>query len=272
MSNKLSYGIIFFVFIGIFFSLKINAQEKTALDTIVISPRLDYTTEKDSAMVPMEETSLADEDTVNYADTLVSKFRPIPTDTIQKLNKDKGFYYKDYFDSLLRARQKMLTDEPKKTKRTGDSFLSLLFRLLIWVGAISVFVFLVYKLFLSNSSLFSGNRRNTTGEKISVDIENPDDPASLVDDAVRQANYRLAVRYLFLQTLKNLADKKYIQTGSEKTNYQYVNELSGHPLVNEFASLTLKYEYVWYGEYPLDIDLYDQIYNGFKNFNKNIGR
>jgi len=267
LKKKLLYGILFLFFNGIFFSLKLNAQDQPALDTIIITPESNYETNADSATAVIDEKIEPGDETVTYNDSLISRFRPIPSDTIQMMNGDSRFYYKNYFDSLLRASQ-----IPKKVKPVDNSFLKLLFELIIWIGAIGIFAFLVYKLFLSNSSLFARNRRNVNGEKIKVDDENPEDPASLVDMAVSEGNYRLAVRYLYLQTLINLAEKKYLRTGTEKTNYQYVNEIRNQPFANDFASLTLKYEYVWYGEYPLDNEVYEQIQTGFKNFNKHIGR
>ena len=260
MKKKIIYTVLFIFFSEIFFPLHLAAQEKELPDTITInSPGNNYPPSTDSAA--------AADDVAN--DTLFSRFRPIPFDTIKQINSDKGFYYKNYFDSLLRATGQIKRKEPKPI---NDSFFSLLFKLIIWIGAVGLFAFLVYKLFLSNSSLFARNKKNTPGEKMKPEDENPEDPASLVDLAVREGNYRLAVRYLFLQTLKNLADKKYLQTGTEKTNYQYVNEIRKHSFANEFASLTLQYEYVWYGEYPLTYDMFEQVHAGFKNFNKQIGR
>ncbi len=272
MKRKFLYSILSFVFCEIFFSLNVSAQSDTLQDTVIITPDIDYSTDAVSEEVSMDTATESDSESETSNDSLISNFRLIPNDTIQLLNKDKGFYYKNYFDSLLRATQKIKKNEPVKIKPVDDSFFSLLFKLIIWVGAISVFAFLVYKLFISNSSLFTRNRKNSNGEKIIVDNENPENPASLIDLAVSEGNFRLAVRYLYLQTLINLAEKKYLQTGTEKTNYQYVNELRNQPFANEFASLTLKYEYVWYGEYPLEQNMFQQIQSEFKNFNKQFGR
>ena len=63
--------------------------------------------------------------------------------------------------------------------------------------------------------------------------------------------------------------KKFIEINTNKTNYEYVMELRKHKFANEFASLTLQYEYVWYGEYPVDERLFEQIQGSFTQFNKN---
>jgi len=51
-----------------------------------------------------------------------------------------------------------------------------------------------------------------------------------------------------------------------------VLEVRKHKFANEFASLTLQYEYIWYGEYPIDERLFEQIQGGFSQFNKNLTR
>lgn len=279
MKINLSYCRLLILLVAFPFSLTAAAQTVAESDTIVITPKGNYSTitdtvefaagENDSVVTMAENIEEAGAGT--YSDTLLSQYRPIPEDTIRRINEDKGFYYKNYFDSLLRASQN-ISNKSKKIKVPDSSFFSSLFKLIIWIGAISLLAYLVYKLFLSNSSMFSRNRKNYDTENIKVDEENPENPGALVEQAVREGNYRFAVRYLYLQTLMNLAEKKYVQTGSDKTNYQYVSELRNQPFVNEFSSLTLQYEYVWYGGYDLDEDIFDQIYLGFKNFNKTIGR
>ena len=102
--------------------------------------------------------------------------------------------------------------------------------------------------------------------------ETTSDPDTLLRNAIKNRNYRLAVRYLYLQVLGKLAERKLIEINSNKTNYEYVNEVRKHKFANEFASLTLKYEYVWYGEYPVDEKLFEQIQGSFHQFNKNITR
>src|SRR6185436_2965937 len=124
---------------------------------------------------------------------------------------------------------------------------------------------------LSNSSFFSRSRKNISSD-IQVTTEDTSDPDSMLRNAIKNGNYRLAVRYLYLQALRRLSEKKFIEINSNKTNYEYVNEVRKHKFANEFASLTLKYEYVWYGEYPVDEKLFEQIQNSFTLFHKNLTR
>ena len=114
----------------------------------------------------------------------------------------------------------------------------------------------------------SRSRKNIASD-IAVVEEDASDTDSLLRNAIKNGNYRLAVRYLYLQSLKRLSERKYIEINTNKTNYEYVTEIRKHKFANEFASLTLQYEYVWYGEYPVDERLFEQIQNSFTRFTKN---
>jgi len=254
LKNKLSYRLLVFLIASLSF-ISVNAQEETTPDTVIA--------EDQPAVVEAE-----DENNL-YPDTLAMNHRSVVNDTVQAITSDKGFYYKSYLDSLLRASQ---PDKPKpqETKESsGFDLFGSLFGLIFWIVAIGLFVFLIYKLFLSNSSILARSRKNISRD-ISVEKEEDStDPDALLRNAIRSGNYRLAVRYLYLQLLTRLSDKKYIEINKSKTNYEYVNEIRRHSFANEFASLTLKYEYVWYGEYPVDQKLFEQLQGNFTDFQKN---
>ena len=209
------------------------------------------------------------EESTYYPDTLKRELRFIVYDSVQAVNSDKGFYYKKYMDSLLRATQFKVRKPRRNVNLSGSDFFSSIFGVIFWILAIGLFGYLVYRLFLSNSSFLSRNRKNVASDIAVIEEENANDPDSLLRNAIKSGNYRLAVRYLYLQSLKRLSEKKFIEINTNKTNYEYVTEIRKHKFANEFASLTLQYEYVWYGEYPVDERLFEQIQNGFTQFNKN---
>jgi hypothetical protein len=88
-----------------------------------------------------------------------------------------------------------------------------------------------------------------------------------IQNAVDQSNYRLAVRLLYLKALKNLNDEHLIIWQPEKTNQAYVGELKNEEQQSQFAVLTRKFEYIWYGAFPLEQESFQQIYRNFQQFN-----
>jgi len=89
-----------------------------------------------------------------------------------------------------------------------------------------------------------------------------------IDEAVGQRNFRLAVRLLYLKTIKQLTDAGRIAYKAEKTNRQYVYELANSPLQTDFERLTSQFEFVWYGDFPVDEAQFSALRTAFVAFNK----
>lgn len=84
-------------------------------------------------------------------------------------------------------------------------------------------------------------------------------------DFEKQEDYRYAVRYHFLFTLKKLADKEHINWNPEKTNKDYYNELKDNSLKNSFKELIYIFDNVWYGDFTVDKKTYTQFKQKFLN-------
>ncbi|GAB3896286.1 hypothetical protein GCM10028803_13710 [Larkinella knui] len=87
-----------------------------------------------------------------------------------------------------------------------------------------------------------------------------------IDAAVAQRNYRLAVRLLYLQTLKHLSNHNLIDWKPNKTNRSYVYELAQSPLQPEFETLTTQFEYIWYGDFPITEERFKPLQESFLRF------
>jgi hypothetical protein len=216
----------------VFFTVQLHAQDTAA-------PAIDITIDETAADDDNEDTD--EQDLPQYfPDTLSRIYRSIVYDSVEAINADKGFYYKSYMDSILRASMK----KPEKTKKPidfrGSGFFNSIFGVIFWILAIGLFCYIVYQLFLSNSSFFSRSRKNIAADITATTETDTNDPEAQLRNAIRNGNYRLAIRYLYLQTLSRLAERKFIEINTNKTNYEYVNEVRKHKFANEFASLTLK--------------------------------
>jgi hypothetical protein len=74
----------------------------------------------------------------------------------------------------------------------------------------------------------------------------------LINSSLKENNYRLATRYLYLKSLKSLANKKTIEWHFDKTNSDYINEIKDVKVKVLFKRVSYIYDYVWYGEFPID--------------------
>lgn len=133
-----------------------------------------------------------------------------------------------------------------------------------------IIIFFVIKLTgMDVSLLFSGKPAQTvipyaeTGEDIHI-ISFEEEIAK----AVALQNYRVAVRLLYLKSLKRLSDSGRIRWEPGKTNSAYVNELKNVLQKQKFSILTRDFEYIWYGDFPLNSTAFELIQNDFREFNR----
>jgi hypothetical protein len=94
--------------------------------------------------------------------------------------------------------------------------------------------------------------------------------ADEIENALRNQNYRLAVRLLYLQTLKHLSDKEIIDWQPAKTNSAYVKEVQGENGYHDFSTLTYQFEYIWYGDFEINQLAYSHIQQSFQQFNEAV--
>ena len=86
-----------------------------------------------------------------------------------------------------------------------------------------------------------------------------------IKDAVKQENYRKAMRFLYIKFLKVLVDNELIEWEINKTNKDYRKEMKKSKFFSLFKYLTLVYEYAWYGEFEINKTQYN---NYLKDYNK----
>ncbi len=92
----------------------------------------------------------------------------------------------------------------------------------------------------------------------------------LIDEAVAARHYRRAVRLLYLKTLKALVARHLIDWQRDKTNQEYVDELRAPALRRPFAALTTLFEYVWYGDFPVDETVFGRVRGSFTRFDEQM--
>lgn len=208
------------------------------------------------------------------ADTTVS-FRTIPnlSDTVAMLKARKDFAYAKNLDSLLRTVQKQhatRNTSPERNTFFDGLFSSGIFKFILWTLAGLFIAYILSKLFL-NKGLFVRSAKNKVIEVVPTEDElflqqNFD---QLIHQSYKLGDYKVAVRYLFLKTLRQLSDKSFIAFGIDKTNSRYLNEIPSQRSA-DFAELIRQYEYIWYGNFPIDQQYYAGLESKFTAFLQKI--
>ena len=83
-------------------------------------------------------------------------------------------------------------------------------------------------------------------EKMEDDLANYH-PGHYISQALEAGKYDLAIRLYYQALLKELSIRKLVTWKKGKTNFEYLRELRTHCLYDDFHSLTLIFERIWYG-------------------------
>lgn len=244
----------------------------TVPDTVstVVEQEDVYDDETDEVSTVQKQSSTTGTATVRYDSSAVH----VRSVTLDKYRSDSDFNYdrtasvnpslweqfKEWLWSLL---QRFLPDNPE----TVATIWNWVFYTLI-AGAI---IFVAFRLFgMSFTGAFRKSLKNSlTSELLGEDIHEMDFDR-LIDEAAEQQQYRIAVRLLYLRTLKEMTDKEYIRWAPDKTNREYVHELTGSDMRKRFEHLTLLFEYIWYGDFPVDRTLFEQSRTLFNDFRSTV--
>lgn len=239
----------------------------------------------DSLVINVEADS-ADAGSEIVVDTVVTKtLFDRNNDSIQKWKKSREFGYMPYLDSLLRKKNNLKIDTVNidngtinKSTATSDfsdsnKFLnSFPVKIFFWLTAIFFIGFIMYKLFFTGGLFAKKNIKPGDGpaNKEPHILNEYSTYNVLIHEAESKNDFNLAIRYLYLQSLKRLADRELILFSPDKTNNFYVQELSGCSYQQEFATLTDNYDYIWYGRFSIDGPQYQKLKEQFILFNKKI--
>lgn len=142
---------------------------------------------------------------------------------------------------------------------------------IIAIIVVGILLYFIVKFFVEKQgNFFFGKKNRKTGEIRDEDLHENIHEINFPESILKfekQGDYRSAVRYQFLFILKKLSDNNLISWNQEKTNKDYVADLSNSPLNKDFRNLSYIFDYVWYGEFPINKTRYLEFKNQFQNFN-----
>ena len=231
--------------------------------------------QKDS-LAASDDTSL-DKNSFSDSDSIVHKWK-----------QSHEFAYMHYLDSLLRKQKDLKSDTVSINESTGkinrnhplrrdvstlnQVLNSLPLKIFFWTLALIFIGFISYKVLFKNG-VFTRNKSKYSAEEEEESLHDLDDLLeydALISVAENNNDFNLATRYLYLKTLKNLSERGFINFTPDKTNKEYLQEMSLNNYSGEFESLTRNYEYAWYGKFLIDANAYQQLKERFNLFNKKV--
>jgi hypothetical protein len=201
-----------------------------------------------------------------------AELRKVPDSMVNSLQKQKDFAYAN--DPEYWAREQERKAEARSTSNSkgfwsyfNDFFAGKTIRTITYGALIAFFLFVIYRIIVVNKLFlfYSAKKAKTaeTDEGVDITDDNLDDK---IQKAVAAKEHRLAVRFMYLKALQLLNDKQWIRYHADGTNHEYVSQMSGHRLANDFGFLTRIYDYMWYGEFTVTEEQFEIVYKNFSHF------
>ncbi len=210
----------------------------------------------------------------NYSgDTSSIKVRNFSSGTMSEYKNDPDFQYElvaeppqslwDRFWSWFwqKAGEILNTDAGNRIAKT-----------IVIVVSIAILLFFIGKLTGMTRAGIFGKDSKAGQLRYSIHSEDIHDInfEAAIQQAIDDRNFRLAVRMLYLQSLKSLADRGKINWQLNKTNVAYVHELQGTAYQLIFRDLTWQFERNWYGDVPISEEEFAGVRGQFNMFNQQL--
>lgn len=206
-------------------------------------------------------------ESVSLEDQKPVSSRPVDRRKVAQLKQEDDFWY---VDTAPEKEKRPARQKPPEQKQSPEWV-----RNLLWVLVVGGFVTLIiWFLMASDVKLFRKTptvlTRHEEEEEFSTENLFDIDYDSALKKAVADQNYRLAIRLLYLQTLRELALRNIIQYRQERTNNDYLMQLFHTPYYRHFFRLTRNFEYAWYGQFPVSQPSFEQIRSEFSSFKQQM--
>jgi len=221
-------------------------------------------------------------DTVNVQtdQTEITKIK-IPKENIQQYKNNKDFDY-ELKESKTNIFVKIINWVKRKIKAA-------LYKILTWlIGAKSagkvmqyilkslpyvavlVFTYLLFRFLIGANLINLKRNKNISLNQVYFSEDEKlikeENLAQLIQKSIQNKDYRAAIRYYYLNILKNLMNNQLIDWKPEKTNYDYVKEIDETKLKEQFKNLTYIYDFIWYGNHKLSETDFYKLEQDFKQF------
>jgi Domain of unknown function (DUF4129) len=229
----------------------VNAQVP---DTVVTAVDTSVTVTEAPATEKMRFDSITTVDAVQARD--VSKQK------VQQFRQDDDFWYAN-------------TKPDRRPPAVHEALIDKQwFRTLLWILIIAAFITIVYLFVTSGSfNLFRSKARKLAGHSgATIEAENLFDVDFDTEIARARANreFASAIRLHYLHCLVLLANAGVMEYNENTTNSEYVSRLYRTPYYQDFFRLTRRFEYAWYGKFPVPERAFATVEAEFTQFKNRI--
>lgn len=203
-------------------------------------------------------------------DITISKFE---TDYKKKYKQDSEFDYSEEGnkDSLWKRFKRWFNQRLIDFFRQFDidyetsSRLQIFYRI-AGVLVITLIIYYITRAFIQKDAYWilkkSGKKMEIPIDDIELNLKSVDFP-TLLNQTIKEEQYRLSIRYYYLWLLQKLQEQEQIEWHIEKTNSDYQDEIKDSSLKEDFKYLSYIYNNIWYGEFEITESEFNQAKKSF---------
>ncbi len=201
------------------------------------------------------------------ADTDIDSSTTNTNPPIEQKKFDKQQWEKITKNMDFRERKK---EKPRPQKTPSYSFPALgggLAQTIFFILVIGILGYLLFRLLSGSMGPRDKKIEGSTTYSVLSPEENiqESDLELFLQGALKQKEFKLALRIYYLMVIKELSVQQLIDWKKDKTNAEYVRELSGRQYQKEFRLITIAYERVWYGDTELKEPDFESAIPAFNN-------
>ena len=209
-------------------------------------------------------------DTIHYEKSIDYAKKRAFKENLKEKYSDKEFIYTEEDIKEEKEEEKVDSAAGLAFAKAFLFFISTIFPFLL----AALIIFIILKTFLGTETNFWNFKKpkKKVAEKLIYEDEDihETDIDGLLQNAINNKEYRLAIRYQYLSVLKILSNKKLIDYHKDKTNSEYLFEIENSKTRTEFSYLSYVYSYVWYGDFPIDETNYKLAENKYQSFKTSL--
>ncbi|MBN2166401.1 MAG: hypothetical protein JW717_09010 [Marinilabiliaceae bacterium] len=197
-------------------------------------------------------------------DNSIVDYRKPSADTIKYYQSLSEYQYEPVPKSNYSLWDKFLDWLRQHFRIRTDSNIDWVKLMLIILAAITFTVIIIYLFGIKINGLLLFSRKinkqqiETTSQ---TDDINDNRLNQYLENHIRNNNYREATRILYLICLRELDSNNLIKWDISKTNRDYFYEISHVGIKEKFRNIVRFYEYVWYGQFMIDVNGFNDMQN-----------
>jgi hypothetical protein len=246
------------LFISLLFCLHLEAQ-----DTLAIPENEKITfTEKDSKVDSNDSI-----EEIKFKTNLKKKYNS--EEFVYEIKTPEKNAWDRFKEWLARIFQTIFKFSSERTSMSVVMFILKTIAILVVIFV----VYLIVKAILNKEGQWIFGK-NSSKKIVSTDeIErnlHETDFEKLLKETLLAGQKRISIRYYYLWLLKKMSEKGIIKWDIEKTNSDYLYEITNETRRDEFAYLSYLYNYIWYGEFELDEATFEKAKTAFEKTIRSI--